>query len=31
MATLGLSSGTCDVESRVRGAVDVFLNGVRGS
>lgn len=30
MAVLGLSSGASDVESRVRGAVDVFLNGVRG-
>jgi TetR/AcrR family transcriptional regulator, mexJK operon transcriptional repressor len=31
MAALGLSSGTSDVERRVHGAVDIFLNGVRGN
>ena len=29
MAALGLSSGTSDVEGRVRAAVDLFLDGVR--
>jgi len=30
MAALGLSSGTSDIETRVHGAGDLFLNGVRG-